>query len=211
MSVKNKFKNKKTKTTDNGLGTLQSNNYFSPLQTIDDDDIDNDEIVVEKSTKVHVPPITILKCKIEEIHALCKLMKITDYSIRKISIGIKLFLNSQADFESMRNSLNNKYEYFTYATKNEKPYKALLFGLEKKDPKIILKMLIDKGLKCLDVKLVTKTFSYNAEYVIYVVYFQRQTITLKELRQNYSVLNFLKVRWEHQRANKSRVSQCYNC
>ena len=72
-------------------------------------------------------------------------------------------------------------------------------------------MLIDKGLKCLDVKLVTKTFSYNAEYVIYVVYFQRQTITLKELRQNYSVLNFLKVRWEHQRANKSRVTQCYNC
>ena len=74
----------KIKITDNKLSTLQSNNYFSPLQTIDDDDIDNDEVVVEKSTKVHVPPITILKCKIEEIHALCKLMKITDYSIRKI-------------------------------------------------------------------------------------------------------------------------------
>ena len=59
-------------------------------------------------------------------------MKITDYSIRKISIGIKLFLKSQADFESIGNSLNNKYEYFTYATKNEKLYKALLFGLEKK-------------------------------------------------------------------------------
>ena len=95
--------------------------------------------------------------------------------------------------------------------KNEKPFKALLLRLEKKDPKLILKMLIGKGLKCLNVKLVTKTFSYNAEYVIYVVYFQRQTITLKELRQNYSVLNFLRVRWEHQRANKSRVTQCYNC
>ena len=117
MSVKNKAKNKKIKTTDSGLSTLQSNNYFSPLQTIDGDDIDNDEVVVEKSTKVHVPPVTILKGKIEEIHELCKLMKITDYSIRKISIGIKLFLKSQGDFESMRNYLNNKYEYFTYATK----------------------------------------------------------------------------------------------
>ena len=43
---------------------------------------------------------------------------------------MKWFLNSQADFESMRNSLNNKYEYFTYATKNEKPYKPYVFYLD---------------------------------------------------------------------------------
>ena len=70
--------------------------------------------------------------------------------------------------------------------------RALVFGPDKKDSKIILKMLIDKGFKSLNVKLVTKTLSYNAEYVIYVVYFQRQTITLKELLHNYSIFKFSK-------------------
>lgn len=46
---------------------------------------------------------------------------------------------------------------------------------------------------------------------MYVVYFKRQTITVKELRQNYSVINYLKVRWDYQQAHKTQITQCHNC
>lgn len=105
-----------------------NDNYFSPLQTVDDDDIENDH--QKSEVKPHIPPITILKCKIEEIHEICKNIKIKDYAIRKISIGLKFFCNTKHDYDLMRSALNNNYQHFTYATKDEKPYKALLFGLE---------------------------------------------------------------------------------
>lgn len=202
--------NKKSK-FNNAPSVSHSNNYFSPLQTIEDEE-GIDEIIIEKNVKVNIPPITILKCKIEEVHELCKISKITDYSIRKISIGLKLFVKSKSDFDTVCNLLANQYEFFTYATKHEKPYKALIFGLDKQDPMIVKKKLTDMGLKCLEVKIVVKKNNlYNSEYVIYVVYFERQTITIKELRQSYSVIDYIKVKWEFQKPNKSKITQCYNC
>ena len=59
-------------------------NYFTPLQTIDDDD----EAVIEPAVKVAIPPITILKCQIEQIHEICRILQVKEYSIRKI-----IFLN----------------------------------------------------------------------------------------------------------------------
>lgn len=203
--VNMKGKKPKNNTTAPNAG---NNNYFSPLQTIDDDDIENDKITSE--VKTHIPPITILKCKIEEIHEICKLAKICDYSIRKISIGNKFFCNSKHDFETMCNQLKEKYEFFTYAAKDEKPYKALLFGLDSQDPAIIKKKLIEKGLQCIDVKIVHKKSQYG-NFVIYVVYFKRKTITIKELRQNFSVMDYIKVKWDFQMTKKTRITQCHNC
>lgn len=202
--------NKKQKTTNKAPSASNDDNYFLPLQiqAVNDDD---DEVLVEKSIKVHIPPITILKCKIEEVHELCKVSKISDYSIRKISIGLKLFLKTKSDYNTICQVLSDQYEFFSYATKAEKPYKALLFGLDKHDPAIIKKRLSEMGLQCLDVKIVIKKNQFNAEYVFYVVYFQRQTITIKELRQQYSIIDYLKVRWEFQQAKRSQVTQCYNC
>lgn len=187
---------------------VDNNNYFAPLQTIDDDDLDDDQ--EESETKIYIPPITILKCKIEELHEICKIAKIEKYSIRKISIGLKLFCQSKREFDIMCNTLNEKYEFFTYATKDEKPYKALLFGLETQDPAIVKNKLIAKGLQCFDVKIVHKKTTY-ATFVIFVVYFKRKTITMKELRQNHSVIDYVKVKWDFQMSKKSRVTQCHNC
>lgn len=207
----NNMKNKKQKQNTTAPSAANNNNYFSPLQTIDDEELEEDEVIVEKTLKVHIPPITILKCKIEEVHGFCKASNIADYAIRKISIGLKLFLKTKADYDTICNVLTDKYEFFSYATKDEKPYKAILFGLDKHDPAIIKKKLCEKGLQCLDVKIVIKKNLQNSEYVFYVVYFKRQTISMNELRKNYSVIDYIRVRWEFQQANKKQITQCYNC
>lgn len=198
----------------------ENHNYYLPLQTLDvndcdDDDVnDNEETIIDKSTKIKIPPLTILKCKIEQIHELCRILKIVNYSIRKISIGIKLFLTNKNDVDLVSKSLSENLllEFFTYVPDNEKPYKAILLGLEKADPNTIKANLISMGLKCIDVKLVVnKSKEKTLEHIIYVVYFQRKSITLRELRQNYSAIKHIKVRWEYQKPNQGKITQCYNC
>ena len=77
-----------------------------------------------------------------------------------MSIGIKVFCSNKNDYDSFCKSLNTKYdfEYFTYASKTEKPYNALLF---------IKKDIIDKGLKCVDVKIVSRVKENRGEQVIF--------------------------------------------
>lgn len=62
--------------------------------------------------------------------------------------------------------MEDKYELFTYATKSEKPYEALLFGLDKQDPQKVKTQLLHIGLKCLDVKLVVKKSPNYPEFII---------------------------------------------
>ena len=135
------------------------------------------------------------------------------YSIRKISIGLKLFCSNKEDFVKVCDALTKKfqYEYFTYTSKNEKPYKAVLLGLDKTDPSVVKARLTNLGLKCMDVKMVTRARDSNNEHIIFIVYFERKSITLKELRQKYFAINYIKVRWEYQKPNKSKITQCYNC
>ena len=172
----------KRKANDSSQRT-DNQNFFAPLQTIDDDD--NDENVIEPPVKNNIPPITILKCKIEQVHEVCRYLKIDDYSIRKISIGLKLFCSKKEDFTNVCESLTKMFhmEYFTYAAKNEKPYKAVLLGLDKSDPSVIKAHLLKLGLKVMDVKIVTRGRDSNNEQIIFIVYFEKKSITLKELRQ----------------------------
>lgn len=196
----------------NSSQRVGNQNYFAPLQTIDNDDSD-DDIVVEQVSKEKIPPLTILKCTTEQIHEMMRLLKITEYSIRKISIGLKVFFSVKNDYDRFCNALNENYEYefFTYATKNEKPFKAVLLGLDKCDPIIIKNYLISKGLKCTDVKIVIRDKENRGEMAIFIVYFERKTISLKELRENYSSINYIRVRWEYQKPKRSKITQCYNC
>lgn len=187
--------NKKSKSNNNSVKASQSKlstNYYFPLQAVDDNN--EDEICMQNPTKVTISPITVLKCKIEELYEICKTNKICDCSIRKISIGLKLFCRSKESFDALCTALTNSYEFFTYATKSEKPYKTLLFGLDKYDPIIIKKKLLSMSLKSLDVNIVIKKSNHDTEYFIYVVYFERQSITMKELRQNYSVIYYVKIK-----------------
>ena len=133
-----------------------------------------------------------------------------NYSIRKISIGLKLFCSSKNDFDKMCQTLNGNYEHFSYAAKEDKPFKALLFGLELEDPAILHRKLVALGLECTDVKCVTKKTQYGS-YVIYVVYLKRKSITIKELRQKYDSIDYIKVKWDYQTTRKNHITQCYNC
>lgn len=190
-----------------------SHNRFSPFQTLDEEEIDQDENIEDTEVITHkskIPPITILKCKMQEIQEICNKSKIKEYSLRKMSIGIKLFCSTKESHELMCNTLTGKYEFFTFATKEEKPFKVVLMGLDTLDTETLKSKLIALGLKCLDVKIVQRKTQYST-YVIYIVYLQRKTITLKELREKFDIIDYIKVKWDYKINKKNNITQCYNC
>lgn len=165
-----------------------------------------------KTSKVIIPPITIVKSNMEKIHEICKNLKISKYAIRKISIGHKLFCETQYDFEqSVKYLKENNMEYFTYTAKNNRPYKVILSGLDKIDHIQLKSTLIKSGLQCTDVKPIFKKMESNREIVLYVIYLKKGTVTLKELREKYNNINFIRVKWSYQTKRQNKVTQCYNC
>lgn len=151
----NVMKKFKTKTTKNI--PVANSNYYQPLQTlVADDDIADEQIVVPSNKKEIIPPLTILKCSTVELHEICKTLKIEHFSVRKISIGIKVFCQSKEDYDKLVSYSKGKLEFFEYESKNDKPFKAILLGLDKHDPQTIKTKLIAKGLSVIDVKLVQK-------------------------------------------------------
>lgn len=152
---------KRRPSAENGIASTSKragyNNYYQPLQAL----CDNEKTDANKgpstsaTPKVNIPPITILKINTEDIHKLCKESLITNYSIRKISIGHKLFREGKNDYNSAVMYLtDNRMEYFLYTPKNNRPYKVVLSGLDKTDPAKLKLELLKIGLECLDVKSV---------------------------------------------------------
>lgn len=190
-------------------------NYYQPLQVLIDDDetADNNmDAATPKATKIIIPPITIVKHDIEKIKTICKELLITKYSIQRISIGHKLFCVLQYDYDRVIKYLKDKEgEFFTYTPKSNRPYKVVLSGLDKMDAIKLKSNLIAKGLNCLDIKPVFRKDKYNNEIILYIVYFKKGSISLKELRENHTSIDYIKVKWSYHAKQSNKVTQCYNC
>ena len=75
---------------------------------------------------------------------------------------------------------------------------------------MIKQKLNDLGLQCIDVKVVHRKDNNN-ELILYVVYFKPRTITVNELKKDYTNIDHTRVRWDYQKAKTNRVTQCFNC
>lgn len=210
----------KRKRTDDVLPSTSKNarkntNYYQPLQVLIDDNLTADDNIDDstiKTPKIVIPPITIIKQDMDKIQKMCNDLKIINYSIRKISIGHKLFCDSQTDhYEAVKYLKDKDVEYFSYTPKNNRPYKVVLSGLDKTDP-IQLKNELNKiGLQCIDVKPVFRKISNNREIILYIIYFKKGVITIKELREKYKSINYIRVKWSYQTKQPNKLTQCYNC
>lgn len=168
------------------------------------DDENDDDIPIQKEAKVQIPPITLLKCKAEEIHRICRANQIKNYLVIKISIGHKIFCENKNDFDTLIAQIENKIEYFTYANKSKRPNKALLQGLDLMEGETLKNKLIELGLQCTDE-------DQPNEVILYVVYFKPKSTSLNELKKNFTSIDHTRVRWDFQKARNNKVTQCFNC
>lgn len=106
---------------------------------------------------------------------------------------------------------SNKIEYFSYTSKNNRPYKVVLSGLDKLDPTKVKLELINLGLNCLDVKSIYSKTENNREIILYIVYLKKGSTSLMELSNNFKSINYIRVKWSYKSKLPNKITQCYNC
>lgn len=205
------------KTTDivDKLDNKKDAKYYLPLQTVQQDGMTMDTVTQNEEAvkkKIKIPPITVVKTNAKSIHDLMQTNKITDYSIKIISIGLKIFADTDKSFIAICSSLkDNQCEYYTHDKSDAKPYKAILSGLDKVSCSDVKEVLVQRGLKCTDVRIVEKKTRYNLNLILYIVYFENNSINLQELKKEHCNIFHTKIRWEYKRKQSNSLTQCYNC
>lgn len=194
-------------------------NYWSPLQCQpDDENVDNesmDEIVSPLSKKVYVPPIKLLQKSSDYVQQLMQSLKVTDYFIKNISIGIKIVCESIESYKCVLEKLKtNNCQFFSHDLQSVKAFKVVLYGMNDIDVNVLKNELIRLGLKCIDIKKIIKKYELNkAKYTdyIYLISLESGSIPLRDLRKNYRSIFHTQISWSFQRKLKGKVTQCHNC
>lgn len=200
-----------------GNRTSQSANYFTPLQTLADDDDSADDsnpsagVKENKTAEPKPPPINVIKNNSDQIHKILNDNGVNEYTIKRMSIGIKILPVTIDNYRRICEVLTaSKCEYFSHSLKSELPFKVTLTGLDINDYEPLKSHLIAAGIKCMDIKPVSRKTKFG-QMALFIVYLERGTITLKELREKCGTINRTIVKWNFHRKLPRKVTQCYNC
>lgn len=192
---------------------MPRSNYWTPLQASaeSDDEEEHQEHQFEQLRKEFISPIKVLSQNCEQFHKWFKNANITDYYIKKISIGTKIICKTKECYNKIVVILkDHNCQFFTHQSKYEKPTKFVMFGLDGKTPDEVKRELISLKFKCIDVKKIEKKYE---DYIdtLYIVYFENGTVRLNDLKQNVKALFYTIISWDFQRKLKDKVVQCHNC
>lgn len=188
-------------------------NFWTPLQINDDDDEDDNEDNGGASVKkkVSIPPIKVLTDNREEVYKLLRVKGISNYLNQKMSIGLKIICQNMETYNIVIKTLTDaNIQFFTHDRKDEKPFKAIIHGLETKSEGDVRSELLRMGYKCTEVKQITKTYERYTD-TLYIVYFERGTVRMHDLRKNIKSLFYTIIKWDYQRRIKNKPVQCRKC
>lgn len=189
-------------------------NYWTPLQALENqvDNMEcNEKAPNDKPPKVVLPPIKVLVQDSDFIKNLLLQNGISDFLLKKISIGVKIISKSSDTYNKIKEQLKEKScQFFTHDLKSERPFSVVLYGLENKTTDEVKNELNTLGFNCKEVKLVTKTYEQYKD-TIYIVYFERGSVKLHDLKNKVKSLFRVIVRWDYQRKLKNKIVQCRNC
>lgn len=213
MPPKLNSKNKKTVKQNNATNDNSSSNHlmlknrFGPLSDIE---IDNDSDAAKVPKKERIPPIVFGAKYYDIMLKLLGDLKIVQYSLKFMSIGIRLNLATSNEFSDVIKLMDERKIYFyTHDLQASKPVKVVLKGLFLMDTALVKKHLSDANVNCLDVKAMTlknKRFSEQCNYLIYLERGSTKMTDLKKIRY----VNRVVVRWEYYRQS-SGTTQCQKC
>lgn len=206
---KTKPKTSRQTNTNSPKTAVNVSNTYAVLTDNDDENIMNNSDS-KKSKTVKIPPIICIDAKYNEMVALLKAAKIDSYSLKYISMGIKVFCTSLSDFESARNSLkNSKIQHFTHDVPSQKSQKFVLAGLPNFPIDEVKGALREMQIDVCDVKKMKTKFE-SENYALYLLYFNNSTVTLQSLRKIKYILN-VAVSWKPYQQARNGPTQCNNC
>lgn len=187
----------------------RSENRFSVLQTVDDDDTyseDNEEEVREY--KVVIPPIVV--DAVHSFQAVYKLIGPT-YQFKRMSVGTKVISPSIAQLDlAKRKLIETGFKFYSHESKDTKLFKLVLYGLPQTDPKEIKEELKSTyNINVINVKEI-KTSRSSADDALYMLEFDRTQNSKSQvvkIRQMCSIV----VYWRKPQKGNKGPTQCTKC
>lgn len=133
-------------------------------------------------------------------------------SLRRCTDGYKITVPAVNHYRAVEALLNKKQiQYFTHDMEAEKPYKAIVRGLDDMDPSLLEAELKEVGLEPLKIFKIRR-HNTNARYrdQLYLIHFPKKQTSMKDLQEVHALFNHI-VQWERYKPVYKEVTQCTNC
>lgn len=131
-----------------------------------------------------------------------------NFRVKRISIGTKIFVDSNEEREKMLTTLAEmKSNFYSHPNSDEKTFKAVLSGLPVIDVKTISASMSEEH------KLTTQKIVILSDKLgngLYLVYFAKKDVNMALLR-NIKYVHKHVVKWMPYKPKRSGPTQCYRC
>lgn len=163
-----------------------------------------------KDKQVLPPPIVVTNGSYDSVKVALNEKNITEFSMKIISIGLKLQLNTIKEHETFIKYLTEqKVEYYTHKAKNEKSFKAVMYGL----PKTSICDLEDY-FEALNIKpnaiFEMSTKSNDPNHAIYLFHFNKNEMSMADVKK-VKIVNHMVVKWAPYSPKFRGPTQCRLC
>lgn len=199
---------------------LSKNRYSTGGTAVNDSDLDGfgDEPEQEpqpqqqRAPVVKIPPLMVKAVGLSKLKATMKAINI-EAKYKLCRVGVKVVLASKEDYQKAKSYLTrSKTEFYSFDMPSEKPFKAVIRGLEAMDTDDI-KMELEhhyklKPLAVFPMSRHDKKTTYRD--CLYLVHFVKGSATLGALKA-VRFLNDTIVEWEGYRGANRDVTQCMRC
>lgn len=180
---------------------IPTNNRFSALSN------NNKDANVVASKPHAPPPITITDNLTSQFSTVLKELKV-QYRLKIISVGTKVFVNDENDYDSVCKKLNElKIQYFSHPSGANKFFKLMLYGLPEFPVNDISEFLKNQNnVKVQKIVMLNSTNTFRR----YILCFDPKENSKTDIRNIKTVLNHI-VKWLPAKPSNRGPTQCLCC
>lgn len=207
---KKKLKTQYTSFNTDTLGASTSSRYnrFSSLSSLEDMD-DTPQTNINQVVRPYKPPpiVSDINISLREIQHILG----NDCVYKRTSIGTKIFPQTQEKYAFCIEALKeNKIEFHSFNSKENRLYTTFLYGLPRLDPKDIVAELTNYNLSPTSISEVKTRYS-SANDAVYKVQFVRKTFNPSSLHNVKTISNVI-ITWKKSKQKRSdKPTQCWKC
>jgi len=160
-----------------------------------------------KSKKI--PPIIVPDNSIEAVFNIVGKLNIIDFRLQKISIGVKIILDTENDYNKLKNFLKeNGISFYTFDLPEEKTTKIVIYGISFIPLESILSDLESKGAKPLHARIITP--KANPANALPVLTFRKNSDEFKNFKALKDICKII-FSWKPYVNKEKSIIQCHNC
>lgn len=158
------------------------------------------------------PPVVLTNINYENARKFLSNNKISNFALKITSVGIKLQLESDEEFDAVCSRLNKleNAEYYTHRKKEERAFKAVMYGLPKTELSEIKNFFTTELNITPNGIFELKSRGNNPNNATYLFHFDRKNISM-EILKKIKVVNHTIVKWAPYSPKFKGPTQCRSC